>query len=237
MPVSIEHANHVQEESTSLDQSFFQQQAIELAQSLLGKILRHKVNGLWLAARIIETEAYETTEKASHSSLGESPSRRAMFMPAGTIYMYYARGADSLNFSALGAGDAVLIKSAVPVIDRLSPRESLAEMQRLNPLKNQPRAIDRLCSGQTLICKSLDLKVCDWNEQSLDQDRLTLERDRYQVKSVIQCRRLGIPQGRDEHLKYRFVDESHAKSCTSNPLTKRGWRLHEDYKRLTCNPT
>ena len=70
-----------------------------------------------LAAQIIETEAYEITDKGSHAYLGRTPSREALFAPSGTIYMYYARGGDSLNFSARGDGNAVLIKSAYPYFD------------------------------------------------------------------------------------------------------------------------
>jgi len=67
-----------------------------LARALIGKVLRHRVDHpdggrIWLAAKIIETEAYYLTEKGSHSSLGWTEARRAMFMEPGTIYMYYAR--------------------------------------------------------------------------------------------------------------------------------------------------
>ena len=41
-----------------LDDGFFQRDAQCVARELLGKVIRHRVNGLWLAARIIETEAY-----------------------------------------------------------------------------------------------------------------------------------------------------------------------------------
>ena len=87
----------------------------------------------WLSARIIETEAYYQAEKGSHASLGYTHKRRALFMDGGVIYMYYARGGDSLNFSAAGPGNAVLIKSGHPWVDARSGPEALARMQALNP--------------------------------------------------------------------------------------------------------
>ena len=70
---------------------FFHQEPQALAIALLGKVLRRKVQWqgktLWLSARIIETEAYYRDEKASHSSLGFTAKRKAMFMTPGTIYM------------------------------------------------------------------------------------------------------------------------------------------------------
>ena len=53
-----------------LGKKFFDKPPLLLAQALLGKVLRHRAGELWLSARIIETEAYEKTEKGSHASLG-----------------------------------------------------------------------------------------------------------------------------------------------------------------------
>lgn len=221
-------------ESIPLTPASFDLPPVGLAKALLGKVLRRRVhyrnNTYWLSARVIEAEAYEQSEKASHSSLGRTPSREAMFGPPGTIYMYYARGADSLNFSARGDGNAVLIKSAVPVTDGLSPPETLDIMHSLNPGPSGPRPTTRLCSGQTLLCRSLDLKVPDWNNRPLDNNRFRLDDDGYRPARIIQTRRLGIPDGRDEHLMYRFIDADFARYCTSNPLTKRQWREGRDYR-------
>lgn len=216
----------------TLDATFFARPAPDLAVALLGKVLRHKVAGHWLSARIIETEAYELTEKASHSSLGWTHARRAMFMPPGTIYMYYARGADSLNFSALGEGNAVLIKSAVPVIDDVSPSLSLKTMVNNNPVNGRPRHPDKLCAGQTLLCKSLALRVADWNGKNLEKGKFQLEQDDYEVASWFQCKRLGIPKGRDEHLMYRFVDAEHAHLATKNPTKTRSDTEGKDYIKV-----
>ena len=217
-----------------LTTGFFDQPAPKLAIDLLGKVLRHKVtlpsgNSVWLAARIIETEAYEISEKGSDSSLGFTEKRRAMFMSPGTIYMYYARGRDSLNFSARGEGNAVLIKSGYPHIDTLSPNDTIATMQSLNPATNGNRTPQKLCSGQTLLCRSLNLKVVDWNQQTMKSGRFRLEDVGYRPDKVVQCPRLGIPVGRDHELTRRYVDYDFAKYCTSNPLSKLNWQLNRDY--------
>ena len=135
---------------SALPDAFFDRDASELARDLLGKVIRHRVDGLWLAVRIIETEAYYLEEKGSHASLGYTHKRRALFMDGGVIYMYYARGGDSLNFSAAGPGNAVLIKSGHPWTDARSGPEALARMQQLNPdAQGQARLPSRLCAGQT----------------------------------------------------------------------------------------
>lgn len=96
-----------------LPDTFFDRDAQLLARELLGKVIRHRVGALWLSARIIETEAYYLVDKGSHASLGYTEKRKALFADGGHIYMYYARGGDSLNFSAHGPGNAVLIKSGL----------------------------------------------------------------------------------------------------------------------------
>ncbi len=219
--------------SAALPASFFQQDARTLAVALLGKVIRRRLDGLWLSARIIETEAYLLEEKGSHASLGFTEARRALFMDGGIIYMYYARGGDSMNCSAAGAGNGVLLKSAYPVADQHSGAASLQHMQRLNPNRDgSPRSEQRLCAGQTLLCRALGIRVPDWNAKAFCPDNLYIEDDAYQPAQVIQAARLGIPAGRDEALPYRFVDAAHAAYCTRNPLG-RSRVAGRDYRLLT----
>ncbi|NKB46429.1 MAG: DNA-3-methyladenine glycosylase [Legionellales bacterium] len=210
---------------------FFEQDAQSLARVLLGKVLWVRQQTQWLAAQIIETEAYYQAEKASHASLGYTEKRKALFMPAGTIYMYYARGGDSFNISAQGEGNAVLIKSAVPWRDHPAADAMLATMQRLNPPANGigQRPWQRLCAGQTLLCKALGLTVREWDQQTFQRDTFYIADQGYDPTHIIRTTRLGIPTGRDEQLWYRFIDHQHAAYCTSNPLTRRNWRAFHDY--------
>ena len=112
---------------------FFQKDVVMLAKSLIGKVLCRKMDNFILKARIIETEAYSKLEPASHSSLGYSVKRAAMFMEAGTIYMYHSRAGASFNISAIGEGDAVLVKSGICFLD--NNRDTIAFMQSETVLK------------------------------------------------------------------------------------------------------
>jgi DNA-3-methyladenine glycosylase len=216
-----------------LNPDFFNRDAQVVARALLGKVIRHNVNGKWLAARIIETEAYYRKEKGSHSSLGFTEKRKAMFMPAGTIYMYYARGRDSLNISARGEGNAILIKSGYPYFDSQSPESNLKLMQKLNPgAHGSARSVHNLCAGQTLLCASLGLKVTEWNQQQFDAQRFYFDDCHLKPEKIIQTIRMGIPEGRDEHLPYRFIDYGFARYCTSNPLSKRDWKKGKEFKMI-----
>lgn len=212
-----------------LPDAFFDTDAQSLARALLGKVIRHRQGPYWLSARIIETEAYYVTDRGSHASLGYTHKRRALFLDGGHIYMYYARGGDSLNFSAQGPGNAVLIKSAYPWLDACTDDNAFAQMQLNNPdASGQPRPAERLCAGQTLLCKALGLKVPVWDAQRFDTEHLFVDDVGATIPHVVQTTRLGIPLGRDEHLPYRFVDAGYARFCTRNPL-RRGQIEGRDY--------
>lgn len=214
-----------------LSNEFFNRAADVVARDLVGKIIRRRYGVQWLTAAIVETEAY-CADKASHSYLGRTPSREAMWAAPGTIYMYHSRGGPSLNFSVAGDGHAVLIKAARPW-DTANSAAGLRIMHRLNPGKAAQRADHRLLSGQGLLSRALGLTVADWNGQTMQPMRFFVEDTGYRPASIVRCRRLGIPPGRDGHLLLRHVDAGFARSATENPLTKRHWVEGVDFEMIS----
>jgi DNA-3-methyladenine glycosylase len=79
----------------------------------------------------------------------------------------------------------------------------------------------------------LGLKVTDWNQQQFDKTRFYFDDAGLKPTKIIQTTRMGIPEGRDEHLPYRFIDYGYAKYTTSNPLTKKNWLEGREYNILT----
>ena len=68
-------------------------------------------------------------------------------------------------------------------------------------ISGETRAIDRLCNGQTLLCKSIGLKVKEWDCQRLNPEifRLNISKEISEPpKEIIQTTRLGIPKGSEE---------------------------------------
>jgi DNA-3-methyladenine glycosylase len=209
--------------------SFFNRDPQRVAVDLLGKVLCHRVSGRWLMASLVETEAYYLADKASHASLGFTEKRRALFMPPGTIYMYYARGGDSFNVSCRGAGNAVLCKAGIPYEGEANAGAMLSAMQRLNPQANgMPRPPERLCAGQTLLCQSLGLRVLEWDAEPILSSALHVVDAGYRPQHVIRALRRGIPDGRDGHLPYRFIDAERVRAATHNPLGRNGRPKGED---------
>lgn len=202
-----------------LPTSFWDRPPDVVAEDLVGRVLRRRHGQLWLAAAIVEVEAYGVGDRASHSWLGRTPSRESMWAAPGTIYMYFSRGGDSLNVSVRGDGAAVLVKAARPWLDERSGDDSLAAMHRLNPGPRGPRPDHRLLAGQTLLARALDLRVREWDGRAFDRDAFLVEDAGYRPEAVVRAPRLGIPPGRDEHLARRFVDAAHLRSAT-RPLPR-----------------
>ena len=84
------------------------------------------------------------------------------------------------------------------------------------------RPLEKLCNGQTLFCKSLGLKVLEWDGCQFDKLKLKLLPND-PVTEIIQTTRLGITKGHscNESLEYRFIDAEYVWKCTKNPLTMR----------------
>ncbi|MEO0472292.1 MAG: DNA-3-methyladenine glycosylase, partial [Bacteroidota bacterium] len=140
-----------------LCKDFFDRPVAEVAKDLIGRIIRRKYGSLWLAAAIVETEAYGD-DKGNHAWQGRTTEREAMWGPSGTIYMYMSRGGDSLNVSTKGGGHVVLIKGGRPWIDRQSVPDSLFAMHKLNPGAKGKRADHKLLAGQALLARAMDLR-------------------------------------------------------------------------------
>ncbi|USX26362.1 DNA-3-methyladenine glycosylase [Oxalobacteraceae bacterium OTU3CINTB1] len=115
----------------------------EVARRLIGvTVLVDGVGG-----RIVETEAYDREEPASHCYIGETPRNFSMFGPPGRSYVYRSHGLHwCLNFVCReeGHGAGVLIRALEPVqgLERMRERRGMDD-ERL------------LCAGPGRLCQAL----------------------------------------------------------------------------------
>jgi DNA-3-methyladenine glycosylase len=126
-----------------------------VARRLIGVTLL--VDGV--GGRIVETEAYDSTEPAAHSFGGQRPRNAALFGPPGHAYVYRSYGVHwCLNFVCreAGHGAGVLIRA-------LEPTHGLARMRERRGLED----LRLLCAGPGRVGQALGVDD-SFNGKALD---------------------------------------------------------------------
>ena len=144
----------------------FSAPAEEVAARLIGVTLL--VNGV--GGRIVETEAYDQADAASHTFSGPTDRNRSMFGPPGHAYVYRSYGIHwCLNFVCRepGHGAGVLIRAVEPThgLERMQERRGGLAAPRMlcsGPGKvGQALAIDRRLDGLSLATPPFELLRAD----------------------------------------------------------------------------
>lgn len=202
-----------------LDRNFYDADTLSVARNMLGTLLVRNLHGHRLSGIVVETEAYMAADDpASHSHRGPNRKNAAMFMPAGTLYVYSIHAKYCLNIvtERASVGAAVLVRA-------LEPWEGIDQM-RLHRGKQQPRD---LCSGPARLCQALAI---DGAEDKLDltiSDQVWLERPPTAVEGhkwkITATSRIGISSARELQYRY-FIDGHHCVSGLARLHSqKRAW--------------
>lgn len=172
----------------TLAQIDFSADAHEVARRLIGVTLL--VDGV--GGRIVETEAYDREDPASHSFAGPTARNVAMFGPPGRAYVYRSYGIHwCLNFVCReeGHGAGVLIRA-------LEPTHGLDVMRARRGLDN----LRLLCSGPGRLGQALGI-THDLNGQRLDRHPFQVLAAAEPLQ-VVAGPRIGISKA--THVHWRF---------------------------------
>jgi DNA-3-methyladenine glycosylase len=168
----------------------FDRSVHEVAPELIGATLL--VDGV--GGRIVEVEAYEREDPASHGHRGRTRRNATMFGPSGHAYVYRSYGIHwCLNLVCEGED----VPSAV-LVRAIEPTQGLDEMRQRRGLED-PRL---LASGPGRLCQALAI-TGDHDGLPLDAPPFEL-RDRNAPVEVVAGARVGLTRATE--LPWRYAE-------------------------------
>jgi len=175
----------------------FSADSVAVARQLIGATLL--VDGV--GGVIVETEAYDMRDPASHSYPGPTARNAVMFGPPAHVYVYRSYGIHwCINFVCrqAGHGAAVLIRALQPV-------QGIAQMQARRGVSD-PRL---LCAGPGRLCQALAVTGAH-NGAPLDAPPFTLIVPEQAVPSAaIACGpRIGISRATERPWRFGLKDSA-----------------------------
>jgi DNA-3-methyladenine glycosylase len=184
-----------------LQESFYQQDTINVARELLGKILVHELRDGTTTGRIVETEAYRGPEDhAAHSSEGRRTARNdVMYGPKGHAYVYFIYGLYyCFNITAgkvPGKPEAVLIRALEPI----------AGEEIILKRRGQQTKATNLTNGPSKLCMAMDISKAQ-NKTDLTAPPFYIEDAPLVPKDdVVETTRIGVDySGEWKNKPWRF---------------------------------
>jgi DNA-3-methyladenine glycosylase len=170
--------------------------ALTGAKSLLGWKLVHKHPEGLTAGYIVETEAYDMEDAASHAFGGERVRNSSLFREAGTVYVYFTYGMHycfNIVTGAEGHGQGVLIRALQP-IDGI-------ELMKKRRFTDDER---NLCNGPAKLVQAMGITKTD-NGTTLKGGRLRLEPG-FNPAQITQTKRVGITKNIDHAWRFYVKD-------------------------------
>jgi DNA-3-methyladenine glycosylase len=171
-----------------------------VAPQLLGCQLVRTIEGQRLIGRIVEVEAYDQTDAASHSYKGQTPRTDVMFGPAGCLYVYFTYGMHyccNVVVGPVGHGAAVLIRALEPLAG-----------QELMQRNRGDRPPGELTNGPAKVCQAFRIDRM-MNGHDLHSDPLLLETGNLDDgEEIVQTTRIGISREQDKPWRFYIKDNA-----------------------------
>ena len=168
--------------------------APEAARLLLGAELIRFIDGQSVKVKIVETEAYDDLDEASHTFRGMTPRTAVMFGPAGFSYVYFTYGMHycfNIVTGEVGRGSAVLVRAVEPLYGR-----AIIETNRF------PKTGFQLTNGPAKVCQALNINK-ELNHHNLSEEPFMLKiKPRLPDSMIIVSTRIGISKATDKPWRF-----------------------------------
>jgi DNA-3-methyladenine glycosylase len=133
-----------------LPRDFYLRETVDVARALLGCVLWRRLDREWLAARIVETEAYlGANDAASHARRGHrSPRNESMYLDGGHAYVY-------LTYGMHWCANVVTQEDGIPEAVLLRGGEPLAGIETMRSLRGGVTRDRDIASGPAKLTQAM----------------------------------------------------------------------------------
>ncbi len=168
---------------------FLRGSVVDVARRLIGCHLIATLDDTKVILRIVETEAYDQNDAASHSYKGRTPRTDVMFGPAGHLYVYFTYGMHyccNIVTGLEGEGSAVLIRAA----EVLEGREVVERYRKASGVN--------VTNGPAKLCQALGIAMSLNGHDLHDRPLQLLPQPPVKDGDIATTERIGISKAKEK---------------------------------------
>lgn len=171
--------------------------AEQAAKRLLGCELIRELDGKEIVVRIVEVEAYDQTDEASHTFRGRSKRNDAMFKSSGHMYVYFTYGMHhccNVVCGREGSGAGVLIRAVEPIkgLDIIQQRRGVRGVNVTN--------------GPGKVCQALGIDLQYTGHYLTEPPIRLIKNAPLADKNIVVGKRIGISKAIHELRRFYIKD-------------------------------
>lgn len=172
----------------------------EAAQLLVGCTLQRQINDTFVHVRIVEVEAYDQDDEASHAFGGKRKRNATMFRSAGHLYVYFTYGMHyccNIVTGKEGVGSGVLIRAVEPIegMDVIESRRGMSGVNTTN--------------GPAKLCQALGIDMSMNGHDLYDAPLKLFTGELGKNEKITSSPRIGISKARDIRRRFFIAGNSY----------------------------
>ena len=185
----------------------------QVAQALLGCYLERTTPDGTITVKIVETEAYDQDDPASHAYRGMTQRNKTMYGPSGFLYVYFTYGmyyCCNIVTAQKGYGSGVLIRAVEPING----------MNLIQKTRRRAKGVN-MTNGPAKLCLALMIdRSLDGHDLRKSPLKLFVRQD--SVRPMItQTTRIGISKAKERRRRYYITDNPYVSSKETPSMIKR----------------
>jgi len=175
--------------------------SVEAAKRLLGCELERQIDDQLMRVRIVETEAYDQMDAASHSFNGKTQRTEVMFGPAEHLYVYFTYGMHycaNIVVGSVGYGAGVLLRAVEPV-----------QGEQFMQTNRGGKTGVVIANGPAKLCQALRIDKRQGGHNLQQEPLRLIKRPAIDSSQIVSAKRVGISREVDKLWRFYIRGNSY----------------------------